>query len=60
MPIRPCPKCQTHTARQLEEVSLHASVWYYRCQNCGHVWNVLKTDPDGPVRDVTIRPEQEK
>lgn len=50
MPVRHCPVCQNPTPRFLEGVSAEALVWYYRCERCGHVWNVQKNDPDGVVR----------
>jgi len=56
MPIRPCPQCQTQTARVLDAASALAHVWYYRCDACGHVWNVPKTNPDGPIVHVTVPP----
>jgi len=53
MPVRPCPQCRNPTARLLESASEHAHVWYYRCEKCGHVWNVPKNDPDATPRPVT-------
>ena len=58
MPIRPCPECMHPTPRQLENVSADAQVWYYRCDSCGHVWNIPKSDPNAPPRAVTSRPVQ--
>jgi predicted nucleic acid-binding Zn ribbon protein len=31
-------------------------VHFYRCDQCGHVWSVLKSSPDGPTTDVTVKP----
>jgi len=59
MPIRPCPHCQARTPRILESASQHAHVWYYRCSECGNVWNVPKDNPDGPPRPVTPPREPE-
>ena len=42
MSIRPCPKCQHDTPRLLEGASQDAAVYVYRCDQCGHVWNVSK------------------
>ena len=53
MSIRPCPKCQHDTPRLLEAASTDAAVNFYRCTRCGHVWNVSKYYPDGPIWDVT-------
>jgi hypothetical protein len=53
MPIRPCPDCRHQTPRQLQGISPDALVWYYRCDQCGHVWNVEKRDLDGLQRPVT-------
>ena len=50
MPIRPCPNCETQTARQMGDVSY--AVWYYRCEACGHVWTIDKHD-DSKVTHVT-------
>jgi len=58
MGVRPCPNCQTETPRLLYDTSQFASVWYYRCDKCGHVWHVLKSDPDGPTSDVTLPPNK--
>ena len=55
MRIRPCPHCDTQTSRLLDETSKVASVWYYRCDKCGHLWHVLKADADGPVLHVRQR-----
>jgi hypothetical protein len=46
----PCPKCQSDSSAQLP-MSEIAWVTYYRCERCGHVWNVPKAG--GPARDVT-------
>jgi hypothetical protein len=37
-------------------VSKDAEVNYYRCGDCGHVWNVPKDNPDDPPRHVTRLP----
>lgn len=58
IPIRPCPRCQTPTVRLLELASKQAWVFYYRCEVCGHVWNIPKNDPDAPPRDVIIAPDK--
>jgi hypothetical protein len=42
----------------LESASEHAHVWYYRCDKCGHVWNVPKNDPTAPPRPVTEPPKK--
>jgi hypothetical protein len=33
-----------------------ASVNYFRCGDCEHLWNVPKGKPDDPPRDVTSSP----
>lgn len=53
MPIRPCPECHTETPRVLDGASRDAYVWYYRCEKCGHVWSIAKSNPDGPIHHVT-------
>jgi hypothetical protein len=42
----------------LESASEYAHVWYYRCDLCGHVWNVPKNDPNAAPRPVTDPPEK--
>jgi len=44
MPLRPCPNCDAAAPRFLEESSKEATVWYYRCAACGHVWSIQKQD----------------
>jgi rubredoxin len=53
LPHRICPKCQA-PGRLLESSSQAAEVEYYRCDACGHVWNLSKADPNAPARDVTM------
>jgi predicted nucleic acid-binding Zn ribbon protein len=38
--------------------SKDAHVDYYRCDDCGHVWNVPKDNPDDPLCHVTPLPEE--
>ena len=47
-----CPACSRSQGRILPFLSHDASVNYYRCVSCGHVWNVDKND-DSCVRHVT-------
>ena len=54
MPFRPCPACQFQTPRLLEAASRDAHVHYYRCEACGRVWNIQKSNPDGPMVAVTV------
>ena len=60
MPIRPCPQCGSDTPRLIESTSQIAYVWYYRCNNCGHVWSIPKDDPSAPIRDVTIKRSEQQ
>ena len=53
MPIRACPQCFRATPKHLEASSKDACVNYYRCEGCGHVWNVPKDDPGGVPHAVT-------
>ena len=57
VPIRPCPHCQTPTAKHLEASSKDAWVNYYRCERCGHVWTVPKDAPFAPPKSVTREPD---
>jgi hypothetical protein len=45
-----CPKC-LQPGRHLAATSANATVDYYRCDRCGHVWTI---DKAGKSRDVTI------
>jgi hypothetical protein len=58
MPSQPCPQCKAAAPRLLDATSKHASVLYYRCAKCGHVWTVPKYDPDGPITHITITPKE--
>lgn len=46
MPSRPCPACAATALRYLPKVSVEASVHYYRCDACGHIFTVAKGAPD--------------
>jgi hypothetical protein len=46
-----CMQCGSSLARHLEGASRHATVDYFRCEQCGHVWAVDKVR--GIVRHVT-------
>jgi uncharacterized Zn finger protein len=41
MPVLSCPNCGEMTPRELE-ASQFATVNYYRCGGCGHVWTTDK------------------
>ena len=56
MPIQPCPACGAKTPRHMDEASRDAFVYYYRCDNCGHVWTINKQDPSR-VTHVTPLPD---
>ena len=51
-----CPHCDERMGRWLEETSRDTYVNYYRCDACGHVWNVSKDDPYAQPVDVTVHP----
>jgi hypothetical protein len=54
MPPRVCPRCH-HTPGRLLECTSHMSyVYYYRCDECRHVWTHQKDDPNSPPTDVTV------
>ncbi len=54
VPIKPmCPQCESADARLLAFNSANAYVDYFRCPQCGHVWNQPKPGETGPIRDVT-------
>jgi len=56
MPAR-CPTCGDENQRLLENSSRDAYVNYYRCEQCGTVWNKPK-DADGPIRIVATLPPE--
>jgi uncharacterized Zn finger protein len=37
-----CPSCSVNRGRWLEGSSKDAYVDYFRCDSCGHVWNIPK------------------
>ena len=54
MPTLPCPTCHHPTPRTVDAPTTIALVNYYRCDLCGAVWNVPKSDPYGPVQIVAV------
>lgn len=56
MPFRPCPECQFQTPRLLAALSSQALVHYFRCEACGHVWHIQKSDQGGEMVAVTVGP----
>jgi hypothetical protein len=57
MALRPCPVCDAPAPRRLEAPSQDASVTYYRCPECGHVWAADKND-SGKIRHITEIPDE--
>jgi uncharacterized Zn finger protein len=57
VPLKPCPICRHEAPRMLDAPSKVATVTYYRCNPCGHVWHIPKNDPDGPIVVVTDEPK---
>lgn len=53
-----CHKCQSTRVRELPFTRSAVAICC-RCE-CGHVWIVLRADPDGPVHDVTVRSDLPK
>jgi transposase-like protein len=51
-----CPACRSKHVQWLPGPSEDAEVDYYRCADCGHVWNVPKDRPDDPPHHVTPLP----
>ena len=49
-----CPACASDNGRWLKQTSLYATVNYFRCEDCGHVWWIDKRDP-AQKGDVTER-----
>jgi transposase-like protein len=52
-PERPCPHCYA-TGRFLVDSSKQAQVDYYRCDSCGFVWVLDRSDPAKPPKSVTL------
>jgi uncharacterized Zn finger protein len=48
-PVRPCPRCHGEGAASAVIRSDESHVLIYRCALCGHVWNVVAPDRDGPI-----------
>ena len=48
-----CMRCGGSSTHHLDKASQYASVDYYRCDQCGHVWVVEKAR--GAAHDVTER-----
>jgi hypothetical protein len=44
VPNQLCPTCEKPTQRKLDGPSDFATVNYYRCEGCGHVWTTSKKD----------------
>ena len=59
--VPPCPACGQTTARHLHGISREASVNFYDCGACHHLWAVNKSDPS-KVRHVTpfLRPKPDR
>jgi uncharacterized Zn finger protein len=55
----PCPECKRPLGSLLPHVSQTAHVVYFRCESCGHVWNVPKWGNPGEPQDVTIPRKRE-
>ena len=53
MPIRPCPNCKNPAPHIVDRVITDAVVNYYRCDECGHVWNTPKDRPEAKAYIVT-------
>ena len=57
--VPPCPSCGTSKARHLDGVSQDATVDFFDCGTCHHLWAVDKRDPS---KDVTpfLRPKADR
>ena len=53
MPTHQCPKCPQTALRYLPINSQQSYFNYYRCDGCGHVFTVAKSDPDAPLDQIT-------
>ena len=52
MPTPACPHCAA-APRYLPYSSSHSSADYYRCDGCGFVFTLDRSNPDGPYQAVT-------
>ena len=46
--VVPCPACAATATDCLTNLSQSAHVDYFRCQLCGHVWNLPRALVDAP------------
>ena len=56
MPPQTCPSCRDVSSRHLN-LSQEATVDYFRCDKCGHVWTADKQTHE-PINHVTPLPNQ--
>jgi hypothetical protein len=54
-PSSACPRCQSSVTRLLPYVSQQATVDYYCCDPCGHLWTRLKCAPEPTATDTRNR-----
>jgi len=54
-----CPACGAETPSRLEGTSADKDVWYWRCDDCGHIWTVSKTD-ETDIRHITPLPPKDR
>ena len=59
MRAQPCPWCDLPTAKQLTEASKLATVNYYICDLCGHVWTTDK-QTGAIVKNITLVTEMKR
>jgi uncharacterized Zn finger protein len=59
VPPSACPACGAVRLRKLDAPSEFASVNYYRCAECGHVWTTAKDD-SGKITHVTDLPTKKR
>jgi hypothetical protein len=51
--MQTCPDCYAPGHFHLDSISRTARVDYYRCNKCGHVWQVPKNGEPGTAGAVT-------
>ena len=57
MPPASCPVCHALTLRKLDAATEFATVNYYRCAKCGHLWTTDKKD-SGKITHITELPKK--
>jgi uncharacterized Zn finger protein len=44
--VSKCAACRSANTKVLESISTPSWSWYFRCEECGHVWTTPKTEAE--------------